>query len=54
VIAVLVLAFTAHAGLRLTGLDPLGLVLGRGENDDLASAPTRPQGFGGKDVAATP
>ena len=35
VIAVLVLTFTAHAALRLTGLDPLGSILGNGENTDL-------------------
>jgi len=51
VIAFLVLAFTAHAALRLSGLDPLGFALGNGETADLdASSVSEPQGFGGWDV----
>jgi cellulose synthase/poly-beta-1,6-N-acetylglucosamine synthase-like glycosyltransferase len=51
VIAVLVLGGTARAGLRLTGLDPLGFALGSGENAELDGSPaSKPQGFGGRDV----
>jgi hypothetical protein len=51
VIAVLVLTFTARAALRLTGLDPLGFILGNGENGRLDGLPAAiPQGFGGIDV----
>jgi biofilm PGA synthesis N-glycosyltransferase PgaC len=53
VIALLVLAFTAHAALRLIGLDPLGLVLGNGETaEPAAGSAAEPQGFGGLDVPA--
>ena len=53
VVAVLVLAFTAHAALRLSGLDPLGFALGNGETADVdASSASKPQGFGGWDVPA--
>jgi cellulose synthase/poly-beta-1,6-N-acetylglucosamine synthase-like glycosyltransferase len=49
--AVLVLAGTAHACLRFTGLDPLSIVLGSSETlkskTQLAAAP---QGFGGIDA----
>jgi biofilm PGA synthesis N-glycosyltransferase PgaC len=51
VVAVLVLGGTALAVLRLTGLDPLGFILGSGENVEPDGAPTsEPQGFGGRDV----
>ena len=47
VIAVLVLGGTARAGLRLTGLDPLGFALGSGENAKLDGSPaSKPQGLG--------
>lgn len=51
IIAVLVLAGTGRAALRLTGLDPFGFALGTGEGDGLGGLPGRtPQGFGGADV----
>jgi biofilm PGA synthesis N-glycosyltransferase PgaC len=52
VIAVLVLTGAALAALRLSGLDPFGLVLGTGEPADShhVSQPSSPQGFGGRDV----
>jgi cellulose synthase/poly-beta-1,6-N-acetylglucosamine synthase-like glycosyltransferase len=51
VIAVLVLGGTARAGLRLTGLDPLGFALDNGENAGHDGSPApKPQGFGGIDV----
>jgi hypothetical protein len=54
VVAVLVLGGTALAVLRLTGLDPLGFILGSGENVEPDGAPTsEPQGFGGRDVPKT-
>jgi cellulose synthase/poly-beta-1,6-N-acetylglucosamine synthase-like glycosyltransferase len=48
----LVLAGAALAALRLSGLDPFGLLLGTGEPaaTDHVSAPSTPQGFGGRDV----
>jgi len=49
VIAVLVLAGTAQSALRLSGLDPLGMVLGSGETLRGRPAPVL-QGFGGRDV----
>jgi biofilm PGA synthesis N-glycosyltransferase PgaC len=53
VIAFLVLAFTAHAALRLSGLDPFGFALGDGETASLdTSSTSTPQGFGGQDVPA--
>ncbi|HYI35029.1 MAG TPA: glycosyltransferase family 2 protein [Thermoleophilaceae bacterium] len=56
-IAFLVLTFTAHAALRLAGLDPLGPILGSGENvvrDDPPATGARLQGFGGRDVQHLP
>ena len=54
-IAVLVLTFTAHAALRLTGLDPLGPILGSGENAVGSGPPvTRLEGFGGRAVPPVP
>lgn len=38
VIAVLVVAFSAHAAPRLTGLDPLGFILGNGEHAEIDTA----------------
>jgi cellulose synthase/poly-beta-1,6-N-acetylglucosamine synthase-like glycosyltransferase len=53
VIASLFLTFTAHAALRLSGLDPLGFALGDGETASLdTSSTSTPQGFGGQDVPA--
>ena len=54
IVAVLVLGGTTLAVLRLGGLDPLGFILGSGENVKLGTAPTsEPQGFGGKHVPRT-
>ena len=54
VVAVLVLGGSAFAALRLSGLDPFGLVLGSGERDELAGLrASTPQGFGGLDASIT-
>jgi poly-beta-1,6-N-acetyl-D-glucosamine synthase len=55
VIAVLVLAGTAQAVLRFSGLDPVGFVRESGESDNPNTSvifPPKPQGFGGLDVSA--
>ena len=52
VIGGFVLAGAALAALRLSGLDPLGPLLGTGEpgNVDYSLVTSKPQGFGGSDV----
>ena len=48
VAGILIVSFTAHAALRLTGLDPLGPLLGDGENAESSRLPrAQRQGFGG-------
>ena len=53
IISFLVLAGAAVAALRMSGLDPMGLLFRSGELAPVDSGPRRrPQGFGGRDVPA--